>query len=248
MDKSLYLAMSGAAQTLNAMAIHANNLANVSTNGFEADLEQARSMQLFGQTYPSRVYAMIEEPSTNTNHGAINTTGNALDVVVSGQGWLAVQAPDGSEAYTRAGDFHLGVDGVLRNGAGFAALGSSGKPIVVPNAIRVQIGNDGTISYQSPDAALTGLEVVDNLKMVTLDPTQLHKGTDGLMHVTAGSAAPVADPSLHLNTGVVESSNVSAVGELARVIELSRQFEMQVKFMQDAQNNDQSMARIMQVP
>ncbi len=247
MDKSLFLALSGAVQTMNAQAVHANNLANVSTTGFKTDLEQARSMQVFGSTFPSRVYAMIEEPSTDTSAGVLNTTGNPLDVAINGPGWLAVQAADGSEAYTRAGDFSLGTDGLLRNGGGFVALAANGKPLVLPgNAINVAVGGDGTVSYQTPDSGLAGTSIADSLKLVQLKNNDLHKGTDGLMRLPGGSKLPATDPTVRVVSGAVETSNVSAVGELSRIIELSRQFEMQVKFMQDAQSNDQYMARILQ--
>ncbi len=247
MDRSLFLAMSGAVQTMNAQSIHANNLANVSTDGFKADFEQARSMQVFGASFPSRVYAMVEEPGTDTTAGSLDTTGNPMDVAVNGNGWFAVRAPDGSEAYTRAGDLHLGQDGQLYNGQGYAMVGSDGKPLVLPgNAIQVAIGEDGTVSYLTPDSGLSGVTVAGSIKLVSLKGSSLNKGTDGLLHLPAGSALPAADPSVRLVSGAVERSNVNAVGELTRIIELSRQFEMQVKFMQDAQSNDQYMAHILQ--
>ena len=91
MDKMLYVAMTGASQNTLAQRAHANNLANVSTNGFQRDLEQARSMPLFGQVHPSRVYAMSERPGTDFSPGSLQETGNELDVAVEGDGWLALR-------------------------------------------------------------------------------------------------------------------------------------------------------------
>ena len=246
MDRSLYVAMSGAAQAQNAMSVHANNLANVSTRGFKADLEQARAMTVFGPVYPSRAYAMIEEPSTNMAMGSIENTGNPLDVVPSRGNWIAVQGPNGQEAYTQAGDLQIGADRTLRNGAGFAVLGSNGKPLQIPQASRVEIGEDGSVYFQAMDGRLTDLAVLDKIKLVQLDPSQISKGVDGLMHLPAGSKLPLANASATVVKGSVESSNVNAVAEMTHIIEVSRQYEMQIKFMQDAQNNDQSLAQIMQ--
>ncbi|MBU2099446.1 MAG: flagellar hook-basal body complex protein, partial [Gammaproteobacteria bacterium] len=100
MDKALYISMTGASQVMRAQAIHANNMANASTTGFRADLSQARSMQVFGEGMASRVYSMTENPGTDFTPGSLQQTGNNLDVAVSGDGWIAVQAADGSEAYT----------------------------------------------------------------------------------------------------------------------------------------------------
>lgn len=246
MDRSLYVAMTGAAQTMLAQAVHANNLANVSTNGFKADYAQARAMQVFGDTYPSRVYAMAEIPATNTSVGSMNVTGNPLDIAVQGGGWIAVQAPDGQEAYTRAGDLSVGGDGLLRNGAGFAVMGNGG-PINVPAAARAEIGEDGSVTVQALGAQTNQLQTVDRIKLVKLDEKQMYKGVDGLMHLKGDTKAPDRDPAVRVVKGSIETSNVSAVAEMTSVIELSRQFEMQVKFMQNAQNNDESMARILQV-
>ena len=128
MDQSIFLAMSGAQQTLLAQALNAHNLANVSTVGFRADLSQFRSMPLFGETFNSRVFAEVEAPGVNLAPGALETTGRELDIAVNGAGWIAVQAPDGSEAYTRAGDLQIAsVGGVLETGAGHPVLGDGAR-------------------------------------------------------------------------------------------------------------------------
>src|SRR5690606_35659880 len=98
MDKMLYIAMTGASQNTLAQRAHANNLANISTSGFRRDFEQARSMPVFGESLPARAYAMSERPGTDFTPGSLQETGRDLDVAVEGQGWIAVQAADGSEA------------------------------------------------------------------------------------------------------------------------------------------------------
>ena len=129
MDKMLYVAMTGASQNALAQKAHANNLANVSTNGFQRDLEQARSMPVFGDSFPSRAFAMTERPATDFSEGPMVETGRDLDVAVSGQGFIAVQAPDGSEAYTRNGDLKIADSGLLTTGDGLAVLGQGGSGV-----------------------------------------------------------------------------------------------------------------------
>lgn len=115
MDRMLYVAMSGAKQNMLAQAVNANNLANIATPGFRADLAAARSMPLIGGSgHPTRVYSMTENPGIDFKLGAMSTTGRDLDIAVAGKGFIAVQAADGSEAYTRAGDLTTDNAGVLQ--------------------------------------------------------------------------------------------------------------------------------------
>ena len=145
MDRSLYIAMSGAKQTLLAQTTNANNLANAQTTGFKSDLEQFRSQPVYGAGYPTRVYAMTENPGTDLSHGAMQTTGRDLDVAIDGDGFIAVQGTDGKEAYSRAGDLRVTPDGLLQTGSGLQVLGQGG-PISIPPADKLTIGGDGTIS------------------------------------------------------------------------------------------------------
>lgn len=131
MDKYLYVAMTGASQNALAQKAHANNLANISTNGFQKDLEQARSMPVFGDSFPARAYAMTERPATDFSAGTLVETGRDLDVAVSGNGWIAVQTPGGGESYVRTGSLNIDALGVLRAGNGMPVMGNGG-PIAVP--------------------------------------------------------------------------------------------------------------------
>ncbi|MDH5370533.1 MAG: flagellar basal body rod protein FlgF, partial [Gammaproteobacteria bacterium] len=169
MDRMLYIAMNGAKQNMLAQSINANNLANISTTGFRADLAAARSMPLFGGTgHPTRVYSMTEKPGIDFKQGAMSTTGRDLDIAIAGKGFISVQAPDGSEAYTRAGDLKTDNAGVLQTGAGYVVLGESG-PITIPEAAKVDIGKDGTISITQVGEADGGSTIIDRLKLVNPD-------------------------------------------------------------------------------
>ncbi|PKM46123.1 MAG: flagellar basal-body rod protein FlgF [Gammaproteobacteria bacterium HGW-Gammaproteobacteria-1] len=246
MDRMLYLSMTGASQIMQAQAITTNNLANVSTTGFKADLAQFRSMPVFGAGMPSRVYAMTERPATDLSSGAHNHTGRELDLAVRGDGWMAVQAPDGSEAYSRAGDLNISSAGLLVNGAGHPIIGNNGGPIAIPPYEKIEIGADGTITIRPVGQQANVLAQVERIKLVQPEEGQLTKGDDGLMRLKEGGALP-PDATVQLVSGALETSNVSVVDAMVRIIELSRQYETQIKMMNTAKENDASSDRLMQL-
>jgi len=245
MDRMLYVAMSGAKQNMLAQAHNANNIANVSTTGFKADLAAARSMPLFGDGFPTRVFSMTEREGTDFNSGAIQTTGRALDVAIKGQGFIAVQAKDGNEAYTRAGGLQVTSTGLLETANGLAVMGDGG-PITLPPAKRIEIGTDGTVSVITQTDGAEVVNIVDRIKLVNPDLKTVHKGNDGLFHVGDNEVAP-ADAKVELLSGVLESSNVNIASELVNMIELARQFEMQIKMMKTAEDNDEYAMRLINI-
>lgn len=245
MDKLLYVAMSGASENAIAQKAHANNLANVSTNGFQRDLEQARSIPVFGEVMPSRAYAMSERPGTDFSGGAMIDTGRDLDVAVKGDGWIAVQTADGGEAYTRSASLNVDALGILRAGNGLPVMGNGG-PIAVPPQQQIEIGVDGTISVRSMGEGPKVMAQVDRIKLVNPDMKNMEKGADGLIHTKDGKAAG-ADGTVQVESGFLQASNVNAVEEMTSVLTLSRQFELHIKMMKTAETNDESMARVLQI-
>jgi len=245
MDRSLYIAMSGAKQTLLAQTSNANNLANAQTTGFKSDFEQFRSMPVFGPGYPTRVYAMAERPGSDMSMGSLHTTGNSLDVAIKGEGWFVVEGEDGAEAYTRAGDLRITPEGRLETGAGNAIYGNDG-PIILPPAEKIDIGNDGTISIIPVGETASTLAVIDRIKMVKPELNNLEKLNDGFMHTKDGSVAE-ADGTVSLVQGALEGSNVNAVSALVEMIELARNFELQTKVMKNADDNSGVSAKLMQM-
>ena len=229
MDKGVYLLMSGASESMLAQARVANNLANASTTGFRADLHNFRSMPSVGEGLQSRVFVQSERPGYNFNEGGLITTGNALDIAVKGDGWIAVQRPDGSEAYTRAGDLRINVNGQLENGRGNQIMGNNG-PIAIPPVQKLQIGGDGTITILPLGAPETAVVILDRIKLVKPVEGDLQKGVDGLFENINGITEQ-ADASVGLISETLEGSNVNAISELTDMIALSRQFEIKVKFM-----------------
>ena len=247
MDKALYISMTGAVQNMKAQSIRANNLANVNTTGFKADFEQARSMPVFGDFYPSRAYAMTENPATNYNGGWLQETGNDFDVAIKGDGWIAVIGPDGAERYTRVGNLSIGPNGQLYTGNNLQVLGE-GAPIVIPEFEKIEIGLDGTISIRPRGQGPEGLAQVDRIKLVNPPLDQLEKDENGLFKLKEeGAGAVPPDAGVRLVSGFLEGSNVSAVEEMIHVLSLARQYEVHVKMMSRADENAKAMERVLQI-
>ncbi len=245
MDRMLYVAMTGAKETLNAQAVNNHNLANASTTGFRAELSAFQSRAVDGSGYASRVYATNASTGWNNQSGALLSTGRDLDVAINGDGWIAVQAPDGKEAYTRAGDLQIDPNGNLTTGAGHPVLGDGGT-INVPPYTSIFFARDGSISIvaqgQTPDTTAT----VDRIKLVKPADSALARGNDGLFRMKDGSDAP-SDASVKLGSGTLESSNVNTADAMVTMIELARHFEMQVKAIRHAEENGAAAAQIMRV-
>ncbi|MCU7893422.1 MAG: flagellar basal body rod protein FlgF [Candidatus Thiodiazotropha sp. (ex Ustalcina ferruginea)] len=243
MDRMIYVAMSGAKETLIAQASNSNNLAKVNTPGFMEDLNQFRSMPVFGQGYPTRVYALDERPNINFDKGSMESTGNPLDLAVKGDGYFTVQAADGSEAYTRRGDLKVDANGLVTNGEGLPLIGNGG-PIALPPYERLEIAPDGTITILPEGATPSALAIIDRIKMVNPPMETLIKGEEGLLRLKEGGEAE-ANASTELVSGMIESSNINVADALVNMIELSRKFEMQVKMMKTAEDMDSASASIM---
>ena len=245
MDEMVYLAMTGAKQTEYAQSINANNLANISTTGFRADLHSFSSVPIDAPGVESRVNAVVESYGTDFAQGSVVSTGRDLDVAIQGAGFIAVRAADGTEAYTRAGDLRIGSGGLLETGAGHLVLGNGG-PVAIPPATSLLIGADGTVSIQPLGQGPETLAVVDRIKLVDPDPAQLAKGADGLLRLpdeeTASSSANV-----RLTSGALEQSNVNVAKTLVNMIELSRQYEMQINVIRTARDNADAAAQLMRM-
>ena len=246
MDRVLYLAMSGAKQTLQAQGAVSHNLANVSTTGFRADLEQFRAMPVYGPGHPSRVYALQERPGIDFSPGPIQSTGRDLDIAVTHhQGFIAVQSPDGSEAYTRAGDLRVSANGLLTTGAGHLVLGNGG-PVAIPPGEKLEIGQDGTISIRPLGQGANALAEIDRIKLVLPPMDQLEKGADGLFRMRDGQPLE-PDAAVRVASGALEGSNVNPVGAMVEMIELSRRYELQVQIMNTAREDDQAAQQFMRL-
>ena len=246
MDKLLYVAMSGAKENMNAISVRANNLANANTVGFKADLEQARAMQAFGDGLPTRVFSLTEMPSQNFDSGELKITQNELDVAIKGDGWLAIEDKDGNEAYSRAGSLKINELGILQTIAGQNVLGEGG-PIELPQPLRkIEIAQDGTVFVLPRGAPANAMVEVGRIKMVKPEHQDMFKGNDGLFRRKDNQIADL-DPSVQLISGALEGSNVNAVAEMTYMINLQRQYELQVKMMKTAEDMDRQHNQILRI-
>jgi len=244
-DKLIYVAMTGAAHIDRAQTLHSNNLANVGTTGFRADLAQARSVQVYGDGFNGRVYALTEQPGSDFKQGPLMQTGRDMDTAITGDGFFAVKGADGKEAYSRSGDFTIDSVGALRDGVGRQVLGEGG-PISVPAYDALYIGADGTVTIQPEGQGPESLVQLDRLKLVKPERGTLSKGEDGLLHSKTGATLP-SSPDVTLASGMLESSNVNAVNEMTSILELARQFDLEVKLMKSAEQNDEAASQLLQV-
>lgn len=243
MDRMLYIAMNGAKNALLAQATNSHNLANANTVGFKSDLDEFKALPVYGPVMASRVYSEDSRVGTNLNAGSIMTTGRELDVAIQGDGWIAVQAADGQEAYTRAGDLRVDSAGLLTTGAGHPVFGNDG-PIAIPPAAKVEIGADGGITVLSPGDPATAPLLVDRIRLVNPPREAMEKRLDGLMGVKPGTEV-VADANVRVISGALEGSNVNAVDSMVRMIQYARMFETQSKLMQQADANGETTNRLL---
>mgnify|MGYP001810045160 CR=1 FL=1 len=246
MDRFLYLAMSGAKENHYAQAINNHNLANANTHGFRQALADAYTVPVRGPVYDSRDYVQIRDEAIDFSKGALQSTGRDLDIAIEGEGFIAVQAPDGGEAYTRAGNLHIDALGMLRNERGLPVLGDGG-PIAIPPNESLLIGKDGTITARPAGGAPNALVAVERIRLVNPDTKTLKRTEDGLLRAGDGQAAPPADANVRVVTGMLETSNVNTVHALTRMIELSRHFETQVKMMESANKLEQTHNQLLSI-
>jgi flagellar basal-body rod protein FlgF len=245
MDKMVYIAMTGAKEVMLAQAINSNNLANLNTTGFRADLASFQPAPAPGEGFPSRINATVSGTQVNMTTGPLLATGRELDVAMSGDGLITVQAPDGGEAYTRAGNLTINSSGILTTAAGYPVMGNGG-PIAIPPNEKLDIGADGTITILPVGQAANSLAVVDRIKLVKAPEEGMVKTPDGLLRSRSGEPL-AADGSATLQSGVLEASNVNAIDALTTMIELSRHYDAQIKLLKAAQDNDASATQLLRI-
>jgi flagellar basal-body rod protein FlgF len=238
MDRLIYLSMAGAKAAMQRQDTLANNLANVSTVGFRAELSAFRAVPVQGSGASTRVYSLESTPGYDATPGTVAGTGRDLDIAMKGNAWLAVQGLDGTEAYTRGGSLDLSADGTLTTTSGLTVLGDGGPIQVPPNSV-VGIAADGTVSATTTDGKSNS---IGRIKLVTPD-SPLTRGTDGLFRAADGDLS--ADPTALVQTGALEGSNVSAVETMVEMIAAARQFEAQMKSLSTAESNDKTAQELL---
>jgi flagellar basal-body rod protein FlgF len=250
MDHAIYTASGAASQTLNQQAVTANNMANTSTPGFRAQLMALRAVPVNGPSLETRTLVTASTPGADMTQGQLNYTGRPLDVALQQDGFLAVQMPDGSEAYTRNGDMQVSPTGQLTV-QGNVVQGTNG-PISVPPQSELTISADGTISLLGAGNTPNTMEAVGKLKLVKATGREVVRGDDGMFRVSPDAVATRGttlqdDATIHVMPGTLEGSNVKPVETMVDMIANARRFEMQMKVIHSADENDQKANELLSI-
>ncbi len=235
MDRLAYIAMTGARHIMEQQGNVAHNLANASTTGFRAQLDSFRAVPVQGDGLATRSYVVDATAGTDFTPGQTQQTGRDLDVAINGKGWLAVQLPDGTEAYTRHGSLKVSENGILQTHGGINVQGQGG-PIAIPPDTSISISKDGTvasIAYGTKPGAST---ILGQIKLVNPPEQNLVRGEDGLFRQKNGVDAET-DPAVEVIGRALEGSNVNIVDAMVSMISLARAFENQMNLLKNAENN-----------
>lgn len=251
MDRLVFTAYSGMAGSMVRERVIASNMANAQTIGFRAETLTATPVTL--KVGPNGVPALEARAMTDgevkgavMKDGTVMQTGNPLDVALSGDAMMAVQAQDGSEVYTRRGDLAIGADGILRNGEGRPVIGSSG-PISVPPNSKVTISADGSVNVAQPESAGAPPQIIDRIKLVSTTGSKIAKGLDGLFRVEGGGNLP-ANEDAKVQVGALEQSNVNPSDVLVQMLEAQRLFDIRTKLVATAKDIDEGGQSLMRLP
>ena len=243
MDRLVYTAMTGAKHILEQQATVTHNLANVTTTGFRAQLDSFRAVPVKSDGLPTRAFVVDATVGTDFSTGGMQITGRELDVAVQGKGWLAVEMPDGSESFTRHGSLKISENGILQTQSGLNLVGDGG-PITIPPDMAIAIAKDGTVSAIPSGTKPNAVQVIGRLKLVNPPEDNLVRGDDGLFKTKDGTAVD-ADPAVGVAGGMLENNNVNVVESMVNMINLARSFEMQMKVLQNAENNATKAGQIL---
>ena len=235
MDRMIYTAMTGLKHILEQQATTSHNLANSTSTGFRAQIDAFRAVPVKSEGLPTRAFVVDSTVGADFTPGPIQSTNRDLDVAVQGPGWIAVNLPDGTEAYTRNGSLKLSENGVLQTETGLNVMGDGG-PISIPPDTAISIAKDGTVSAVSNVTTPSTTNVLGRIKLVNPAETNLVRGADGLFRTQSGAPAE-ADATVSLIGGALEGSNVNVIDAMVNMINLGRQFDLQTKLLQNAENN-----------
>jgi flagellar basal-body rod protein FlgF len=245
MDRLIYTAVSGMNASMTRQRMIASNMANAQTIGFKAERLDARPVTLEGEGLEVRAMNRSEVRGASMRQGTVNPTGRDLDVALNGTAMLALQAEDGSEAYSRRGDLSITASGVLQNGDGLPVLGENG-PLTVPAGSRVAIAEDGGVLVSDPAQPDQPAQRVGRLKLASTTGSEIEKGLDGLFRVKGGGVLP-SDAEARLTPGALEQSNVVPSQVLVDMIEAQRLFEIRTNIVSTARDLDEGSARLMRL-
>jgi flagellar basal-body rod protein FlgG len=251
----MYTATSGALVAQSAVDTIANNLANVNTAGFKQTLLQIQAQPQIAlyriQTDPGQLSgartpgvpvqvpigtlgsgAQIYDTPTDQTQGALSTTGNDLDVALSGPGFFAIQAGDGTRAYTRDGSFERDANGYLVASNGDQVLGVDGNPIQLPDTGKVGIARDGTVTVTPQGVGQTNVtQTVGQLQIVEFGNVNALRPQGAARFVDTGAATPGPATRTTALQGSLETSNANVITSMVGLITNERWFDMNIQMI-----------------
>ncbi|AEV26121.1 MULTISPECIES: flagellar basal-body rod protein FlgF [Azospira] len=243
MDRLIYTSMTGAKHAFMRQAGVAHNLANAATSGYRSQEHHFRAVPVQGEGFATRTFTVDASVKDVMDQGPMMYTGRSLDVAVQGKGWIAVQGADGKEAYTRAGSLDVNANGQLQTKDGQNVLGEGG-PISIPPDSSISVAPDGTISVVPTFGVPNTTNIVARMKLVNPPEDQLERGADGLFRQKNGQPANL-DANVRLAPETLEGSNVNVVDAMVNMISIARQFDMQMKMLQNADANAKAAGQLL---
>jgi len=245
MDRLIYTAASGMSASMNRQRMIASNMANAQTIGFRAEVMQASPVTIAGEQLDIRALNRSEVTGAIMREGTMMATGRPLDIAMQGETMMAVQAPDGSEGYTRRGDLSISVSGLLQNGEGLAVMGEDG-PITVPLGANVRIAEDGAVLTADPSTPDAPPIQIAKIKLASFAGSKIEKDLANLFRVPGGGVLPT-DDTAKVAIGTLEQSNVRPTEVLVEMVEQQRLFDIRTKMISTARDIDESGASLMRI-
>lgn len=236
--------MTGASHALTQQAGMANNMANATTTGFRAEMHAFRAVPVQGEGLPTRAFVVDASVMSDFTPGTLQETGRSLDIAIQGRGFIALLMPDGSEAYTRNGNLAVSANGLLQTNNGIPVEGENG-PITLPPDTEIAIAPDGTVSTVPRFGPPNTVSVVGRIKLANPPEHALQRGNDGLFRLQPGMAADTESEKVSVVSGFLEGSNVDMAAEMVSMISVARQFEMQLKVISTADENDRAATKLL---
>lgn len=250
MDKMIHTALNTMHNLYDSRVLNSQNLANMTVAGFRRDMPNEGGTAFLMQDGETTAKAFAQEMGPwefSEKLGKINSTGNETDVALVDPGWFIIQpGEDGAPALSRRGDFSLDAEGYLVNGAGDYVLSNGMSPISVPAYREIKISQIGELLVNPLGAPENAFQSLGMIATTTAKGFDLIKGSDGRIR-PKGEEFPPIDQLAHMQQGMLETSNVNPIEEMVASLEMQREFEISVKFIDSLKKLDEGGTEIMRI-
>lgn len=250
MDRMIHTALNTLHNLYDTRVLNSQNLANMTVAGFRRDLPNEGGTAFLLQDGEPTAKAFAQETGPwgfSQKLGQMHSTGNDTDVALVDPGWFVIQPGEDAEfALSRRGDFSVNADGYLVNGAGDYVLSSGLSPITVPAFREIKISQIGELLVNPLGAQENQFQSLGMIATTTAKGFELTKGADARIR-PKGDEFPPVDQLVHMQQGMLETSNVNPIEEMVTSLEMQREFEMNVKFIEALKKLDERGTEIMRI-